>query len=294
MGNLLIAGAANVDIVATINTLGSNKNHRGRVHFSAGGCGLNMALNASRLGYPTTFMTALNRSILSNQIERVLDKCGVTKKILTVPNMEDSIFSIINGSESDNKSVLQEALNDIELTNEFVHSEIQDSKGVLVTAEFSVTSLKTIIQAANRCSKEVFIAGCSAEEVTKIPFKDIRVDYLFLNQHEAKSFARYHKCGNLNTLSALLKTTIVVTKDEQGAEVITPENTQRFDTIYKHFDGNTLGAGDYFMSKCAVEVLSGHSIEAAVRQALETINDILNTEKANLYDTNLELTKELA
>lgn len=29
MGNLLIAGAANVDIVATINTLGSNKNHRG-------------------------------------------------------------------------------------------------------------------------------------------------------------------------------------------------------------------------------------------------------------------------
>ncbi|MBD1557727.1 hypothetical protein HC752_12365 [Vibrio sp. S9_S30] len=46
------------------------------------------------------------------------------------------------------------------------------------------------------------------------------------------------------------------------------------------------------MSKCAIEVLSGHSIETAVRRTLETINAILNTEKANLYETSLELTKE--
>ena len=286
-GYILVAGAANLDVIANVSKRGAQNNHTGKVALEFGGCGFNMAQNLAKQDQDIVFMTALHADGLLNQLLRnEFEELGIRSHIIATNKISDSVFAGIFCNGEMESSVLQESLCNYNFEPKFLESGISKASALFITAELSKQSLKDSIQVANKSNIPVFLAGCSVEEVTRIDFDTCNVDYLFLNEKECIDFAKLLNLPSINHLAEKINTTIIMTQGSDGVSVITSNITNQFPIHEIEVKGNILGAGDYFMSSFSRLISQGESLEDAINITMQGIANVLGRTQANTNPEN--------
>ena len=285
---IFIAGAANVDVIATIASEGRQNNHRGSVSIEFGGCAYNMALNLAVLGAGVTFMTAQNDGPFAQMIRAEMRQRSIRPYVQLVQDLPDSVFVGTFQASHMTTSVLSETLFRVDFEESFLEKGVREAKAVIATAELSPATLQRLVQVANRLHVPVYIAGCSAEEVGRLNNVKGVIDLIFLNEKEAADDAvALLGTPDLNQLAARRACTLIVTQGARGASIITPEGSTKIPMPKTSVTGNTLGAGDFLMASTVHQLTLGHPLAEAIGETFKLMPKVLSHKHANIADDNV-------
>lgn len=283
-----VAGSALVDVIATIEAPNPPINHLGRTTIAFGGCAYNMAINLATLKVPTCFVTALNDGTFSQMIKQKLGKAGVRQHILTVPELGDAIYTGIFQDGEMVNAVSSTFTHTADFTDEFILAGLKGAKAAIATCCLSAQTLSQIVQLANRNNIPVYLAAISTYEAPRLLEVKGHITACFMNENEMRALSQAAGTKDSSTLAQKLGTTCIVTKGASGVEVFTSQDQQTLRGAIMAVEGNTLGAGDLFMTST---IYALHQLDKplpeAIQHAFAEVGKILNRDDANIGHDNL-------
>lgn len=283
-----VAGSALVDVIATIEQPNPPINHLGRTTIAFGGCAYNMAVNLAALKDPTCFVTALNDGTFSQMIKQKLTKAGVRAHIFTLPELGDAIYTGIFQNGEMVNAVSATFTHTVEFTDHFISGALKGAKAAIATCCLSAKTLNQIVRLANAENIPVYLAAISTYEAPRLLEVQGQVAACFMNATEYKALAEVAKTTDGHALAAKLNTTCIITKGADGVDIFTPDNQQNLRGAIMAVEGNTLGAGDLFMTSTIHALHSaGKELGPAIQFAFDEVGKILNRDDANLAHDNL-------
>ena len=257
---IAVVGAVNIDIGGhSFKPLIEKDSNPGKVSYSFGGVGRNIAHNICLLGGNVKFLTAMGDDMYAHQIKDHCDTIGIDlTHSIVVPGENTSTYLFITGPDGD----MALAMSDMSITNYITPDFIKERLDVLNNAAAVVFDAnlteETINFIAENCTSPLIVDPVSVSKAYKV-----------------KPVLKYLTAFKPNIIEAEYMSGISITDGEtmkKAASVITDAGVKHLyitlgdqGTYYKGVDGefyipavkaspiNTTGAGDAF---CATIVYS--------------------------------------
>jgi len=191
MGAAYVMGGANVDIIGrSAAPLVAADSNPGRMSYSFGGVGRNIADNMVRMGSPVSFMTALATDFFGRQVEEACRGIGMD---MTYSQRFDgcgmSTYMAIEGPDGD----MALAINDMQILDCFdvgraakVLAGLGPDDVLVCETNFSRSQLETILQAA---SCPVYLDPISTVKAVKVAGLLDRLHMIKPNRLEAQALS---------------------------------------------------------------------------------------------------------
>lgn len=170
---IAVIGAATVDITAKPDGkfLPCDSNP-GKITFSVGGVGMNIASNLARLGGDVTFLTALGGDLYAGEISEHCRGAGIDlSRALFFPDMKSSVYLCVNNEHGD----LVAGVSDMELCSKISHEYVSGNIDFLRSCDAVVfdTNLTedTIAYLMRECTSPLFadcISGTKAKKLARV------------------------------------------------------------------------------------------------------------------------------
>lgn len=273
MSSVIIAGSANMDIVAFGNKLpaAGETVFGNTLSFFPGGKGLNQAVAAARAGAPTRFAGCLGQDDFGNSLESILKEAGVTPLTRRTDQAATGTALIIV-SDDDNQITVIPGANALMSPDDI--AKISVAAGDVLVSQFEIPT----------ATIEAFFAKGGAVGAQTIlnpsPFKDIPpvlaalVDILIVNEIELAQIAGVDKictqADAADTAAHLIATgqfrTVIATLGNQGVVWVTTTD-KGYEPPHKVKVTDTTGAGDCFAGVFAAALAKGENIAAAAKMA---------------------------
>ena len=280
-----VAGTVLLDVVSTITDNRDKRDSLGPTTINFGGVAYNVAVNLKRLNVTATLMTALNDTPISQMVINELDYNGIRLHLKKEKSLRDGIYSghFLEGEEV--SSVWDNILEAYDFSEAFIRKGMKNASCAILSNCLSVTTLNRCIKMANELKIPVFVSGACLGESHKFLELKGNMDCIFCNHLEFEAVAS--KAQNINTpkdFVTALKAPVVMTKSDQGVEVFTKEGQSYcFPVETVSVTGNTLGAGDLFMSATIKHYcFQGQKLKESVASSLEIAAKILDRVDANI------------
>ena len=275
MGNIIVAGSINMDIVTKVEQLP----HPGEtvfgkeVHYIPGGKGSNQAVAASRLRENVYLVGKLGNDLFGQSLKDFLsdeqlkldflfrsDTLPTGVALITVDNQSENSIVVISGS---NYHLSERDVDQVKIT-----------KNDLIVSVFEIpqTTVKHLFQRAHHANAKTILNPAPA-----VPFIDGLldiVDYLIVNETELAFFSNQDQVSeDLDLLVQYAKQfrhhsnqTIIVTLGTEGVLCISGDQVIRIEGIpVEAID--TTGAGDCFTGAFAAALSGGAALEDALNFA---------------------------
>lgn len=281
---VFVAGAAVLDVIATIEKYDPPIAHDGNIRLAVGGCACNMAINLKTLGSEVAFLTALNDSPVSRIIQDHVLSSGIRAVVHNAPNMKEAVFSghIHNGELE--TAVLSSHMRTVDFSKSFLAKTVGTASVMALTCELSATTIEHLTDLGREKDIPVFVSAPSRREAHQLDNVHGRIDVVFMRKADAEGYANDRGCSDLRALAQTLNTTLVLTQGGQGdILLITPTFHEQVPITNLQVSGSTLGAGDLLMA-ASVHYLVTHRLPLieAVKRALHHIPALLAHNHANL------------
>ena len=271
---IVVFGGTNVDLAGvSYSPLVRGDSNIGKVSFSEGGVGHNIALNLSKMGERVRFVTALGSDVFGREIKEHLEKEMDISSSLFLEGRSDVYLYV-----SDSNGEMNIAVNDMEnikkIDSAFIESRenaIKSSSAIIVEANLGAEAIEKI---ARLSSSLVYADAVSTLKVERFLPSLENIDYLKLNELELAALSKedIHSDASLEKamdkiFSMGLKGSILLTLGQKGA-LCKSKNGVIYSPAKKMDIINSTGAGDSFLSGFAFGMINYNDEKEAVKSAL--------------------------
>ncbi len=257
--DVVVVGSANLDLVAQLDRLplpGETLRANSYAEY-AGGKGLNQAVACARMGAHTAFVGCLGNDDAGKYIHSILDAEGIDSTYVNTVDAPTGRAFIHVDAHGENAIVV------ISGANAMVGSggqSFQIPSGKIVLAQLEVPQeviASAFSQAHQRGSQTVLNPAPTAPLLAKLMSA---TDVIVPNESESLAL------GGTESLLKAGVGTIVVTRGEHGADIISKTSTQHIDAFVV-IPIDTVGAGDAFIGAMCAELARGVSLQTACQTA---------------------------
>lgn len=257
--DVVVVGSANLDLVAQLDRLpmpGETLRATSYAEY-AGGKGLNQAVACARMGARTAFVGCLGNDDAGTYIRSILDAEGIDSTCVNTVDAPTGRAFINVDAHGENSIVV------ISGANAMVGSgdksfQIPAGKIVLAQLEVPQSVIASAFSQSHRQGSQTVLnpapaAPLLAELLTA-------TDVIVLNETESLAL------GGTEKLLAVGVGNVVVTRGEDGANIISRKSQQHIDA-YAVTPIDTVGAGDAFIGAMCAELARGASLQTACQTA---------------------------
>lgn len=257
--DVVVVGSANLDLVAQLDRLplpGETLRANSYAEY-AGGKGLNQAVACARMGARTAFVGCLGNDDAGAFLRTVLDSEGIDSTNVKIVNAPTGRAFIHVDAHGENSIVVISGANAmVGSADESFH--IPAGKIVLAQLEVpQVVIISAFLQAHQRGSQTVLNPAPTAPLLTQLMSA---TDVIVPNESESLAL------GGSDALLTAGVGTIVVTRGEHGADIISKTSTQHVDAFVV-VPIDTVGAGDAFIGAMCAELARGTPLQTACQTA---------------------------
>ncbi|MCU1546015.1 MAG: ribokinase [Homoserinimonas sp.] len=265
---VVVVGSANMDIVFTVEripvpgeTLLAQSSSR-----YPGGKGLNQAVASVRAGAPTTLIAALGNDDNGDVLADVMTSAGIATKLVRREGTRSGLAFIVVDGAAENTIIVDSGANAgvTALTRED-RDAIESGAVLLMQLELPLSVVQQAATVAHAAGRTVML---NAAPATQLDDRLLAVvDYLMVNEHEARLMAGVDDLAEASLAVAARVRRVVVTLGADGAAYydegvkvgeVTPPHVTPVDTT---------GAGDTFCGAFAAAIAEGQDLTAAARFA---------------------------
>lgn len=266
--DVVVIGSANLDLVAQLQHLpkpGQTLLASGYAEH-AGGKGLNQAVACARMGAKTAFVGCVGDDDAGRFLRSVLDREGVdTSQLLSVSEPTGRAFISVDGHGENEIVVILGANGSVGVSDGVLGADLvlPPCKVVVAQLEIPQATISEVFAQAKRFGATTVLNPAPATAISReiLAVTDIIVP----NETEAQSL------GGVDELLRSGIKTIVVTRGENGAEMITTrDNVVSSESFapYRVTPIDTVGAGDAFIGAMCTEVARGVALSDACTMAV--------------------------
>ncbi len=300
MRKIYILGGATVDISAqSYGELIPGDSNPGRVRYSFGGVGHNIAANLALAGCPVSFITAFSDDAFGRQIR---ESCQALGMDLSLSQLIEGVPSSVYAAVVDPRGEMNIAVADMELLSHFkvaklteVFASLKKDDLAVIDTNFTEEQIAGLIGVLH-C--RIYADPISTTKAHKIvPFLS-RLEYFKPNLLEAEAISGL-KCRGESDYQPLLKwfrdrgvRHIVISMAEKGLIAADEDGYYHIGNIANKIV-NTTGAGDAFMAGYMYGQYHGHGFVDCLRYSLaaaaialeshQTVNLELDGDKLEKY-----------
>ena len=187
-GYAAVVGAVNLDICGTsYGQLNERDSNPGRVTFSPGGVGRNIARNLGLLGLDVTFLTAVGDDPWSDRALADLADAGIgTEHALRVPGRPADTYIAINDAGGDMRLALSDMTLCTLITPEYLSGRMPMLNGAAAVAADANLTQEALFFLADHCTAPLFVDPVSAAKAGRLADLLDRIDTLKPNREEAR------------------------------------------------------------------------------------------------------------
>ena len=281
-----VVGAANIDISAKAydNFISADSNP-GKVSFSFGGVGRNIAENLARLNIPVHFINVFSDDLYGDQIKESCTQNGIDiSQSQTVAGSCASVYVSI----ADNYGEMKSAIADMSIYDKLTPEFLQKKLPVINAASVCITDTNIPQQSLEfllkNCTVPVFVDPVSVAKAAKIQNLLLYIHTLKPNKHEAE-FLSGIKIKNKKDVQCAAETLlkkgvkrVFVSLGQKGLfcadgknDFFIPSNPVRA--------VHTSGAGDSMAAALAWSFMHGLSLEESAKAANAAASICIESEK---------------
>lgn len=262
--NLLIIGAAHLDIVADYKENDSLLDKRGSLNISLGGSAYNIVANLCSNTYKISFLTVLNSSSISGEIiYNTLNKLNInTDYIINTPIPCESGFVAFTKDYVNQSTVSSTLIEKVDIRNT-LEQAIAKANVIVIDCNLSRLQIEQITNISSHTKIPIFVCAVSVmkmREATEISNDFPYPYYLFsMNNLEATEFLKFkgfhnswEKISNKEEIRALCSIfkskNVVITNGSKGYKVFSYTGKAQNFTVSPLDTKYSLGAGDALLS----------------------------------------------
>lgn len=282
-----VAGSAHFDVIARqaeVPTVAFDK--PGTVTFTLGGAGCNVAVNLAKLGMHCRFFTAMAPGIYSNLVLQEMRRAGVEPRIVSAPRLPLAMFTAHLDVRGEPVSTVTSApVEDFRFTATVVRAAMHGARLALLDTNLSGEALDLMVGVANDLEIPVFILSAAEVKTPRILQITGDIAGVFLNRNEYRFLVHSSFPGHnrYEDLAAALDTTVCITRDTDGAALVTPGGVEVVSPPQVPFAGNQLGAGDAFAAGIVYHrIINAQSWKEAAIAATELVREVLARDGCNV------------
>lgn len=262
--NLLVIGAAHLDIIAEHNDTNSLLDKRGKLNISLGGSAYNIVANLCLNHYRISFLTALNSASISGEIiYNTLTKLNInTDYIINTPIPCESGFVAFTQNYVNQSTVSSTLIEKVDIGHKLSEA-IPQSDVIVIDCNLSKSQIEQVVKISSKNQLPIFVCAVSVmkmREATEISNNTPYPYYLFsMNNLEATEFLKFKRIRKnweeINSekevadLCYLLKSkNVVITNGNKGYKVFSHNGKTRDFRVQPLDTKFSLGAGDALLS----------------------------------------------
>lgn len=235
-----------------------------------GGKGSNQAVQIARLGVPVQFIGVVGQDDFARIATDLYEREGVGTEHLVTSERNTGVGFIMLDSAGDNRILLDPGSNE-----DFTPDHVRAARDTIAASSVVITQLEIPAATAREAMALGRACGCTTV-LNPAPVRPLEedifrhIDLLTPNQTEARvllGVAPDDPTPDLDLCARLLELgvgTVVLTRGEEGAVIVTPEGTTAIESPPVEVVDST-GAGDAFNGALAAALASGDPLEDAVR-----------------------------
>lgn len=257
--DVVVIGSANLDLVAQLDRLpmpGETLRATSYAEY-AGGKGLNQAVACARMGARTAFVGCLGNDDAGRYIRSILDAEGIDSTCVNTVDVPTGRAFINVDAHGENSIVVISGANAMVGSGD---KSFQIPTGKIVLAQLEVPQsviASAFLQAHRQVSQTVLNPAPAAPLLAELLSA---TDVIVLNETESLAL------GGTEKLLAVGVGNVVVTRGEDGANIISRKSQQHIDA-YAVTPIDTVGAGDAFIGAMCAELARGASLLTACQTA---------------------------
>ena len=261
-------GSANLDLVFSVERIPAPGETVLAVSTAthAGGKGLNQAVASARAGAQTTMIGALGDDDAGRTLREVMGDAGINAQLVRVSSEPTGQAMIAVDPSAENSIIVAAGANAslASLTDADV-AALHAAAVVLMQLEVPMQTVTDAALTAREAGSAVMLNAAPAQELSDALIASL--DYLIVNEHEAKVISAIDELDAAITALALRVPRLVVTLGADGSQLweggaLTATVPARRVTAV-----DTTGAGDTFCGAFAAAISEGRDYEAAARFA---------------------------
>ena len=247
---IAVFGAAHLDTLATVTGFAETVDRPGRVIQGFGGTGYNLATALAAHGLSVRFALDLKAGLFERLLARDLRRRGIETDIRYHADFPTAGFCahIVNGDLQ--AAVSATPIEAVTLAEPRIRAILADTQAVVADCNHSVGTLKAIQAVAQKLGQPLFLAGVSESKALKIADLAPNMAGVFVNRREAYYLLR-QRCPDLSDyrdLARRMQTTLIVTRDADGAAIVTATDTRVMPSPFTQPARHYLGTGDALMA----------------------------------------------
>ena len=274
MSRVVVCGSLNMDVVvqSARRPVAGETLLGGKVSFLPGGKGLNQAIAAARLGFPTTMKGAVGNDAFGRTLRKFLTENGINQGGAKVVDGPATGVALIQITEGDNAITVASGAN-MHFTVAMVPQILNPNDVWVAQFETPVGVTETIFRRARAVGARTIL---NMAPYVAHPARLLKaVDVAVLNEIELSQATRteLNASSSLQAIVAACEKlrrkgarTVVATLGRRGAVVVTAEGATRIPG-FKAKVVDTTGAGDCFVGALAARLAAGASPADAARYA---------------------------
>ncbi len=281
-------GAAHLDVLATVTGFGDTVDRPGRLVQGFGGTGYNLATALAASGLWVRFGLDLGPGLLNRLLVRDLRRRGIETVVRIHADFPEAGFCahIVDGDMQ--AAVSATPIENIVMPEDRIRAVAAGASAIVADCNHSARTLVAITRVARNAGMPVFLAGVSESKALKLA--DVppgMATAAFLNRREAY-YLRRHRFPDSDDYQGLarhLQTTLIITRDTDGAAVVTVTGTHVMPSrslgAVRHF----LGTGDALMAAALhARIAHAYGWPAALQQALAAVAAVAERDTCNGSD----------
>lgn len=296
---VVVIGASNIDIKGKSRTKTFSKTKNpGKVEFSPGGVGRNIAENLARLGVNSTLLSVVGNEGFSDLLINSTKKAGVDVTKIKQCERNSGIFLAIINSRGELDASISDMGIMSEITPEYIKENIdviKESDYMVVDADIPDQTLIELLSISKEYSIPICIEPVSPSRAHSIQNYMNGVTLTTPNKEELESLVNKQITDEKDIIDAsedLLKMgveNIIITLGSEGAYCAS-KTFKGFIPSVRTMVINSVGAGDALVAGTIAGLMDGKSFEESVKIGIACATITITDEKA----VSDKLTKEKA
>lgn len=298
---VVVIGAAIADITGfSSNPLVSNDSNPGKIKFSSGGVGRNIAENLARIDCDVELISAFGNDVYGQELKSQCIEAGISiEHSLSSSVHSTAIYMSINNQDGNMVLAISDTAIIDEISPDFIaskHSILEDADCIIIDTNLSKETLDSI--SSTFLHKPLFIDLVSTSKAKKVSAILERFHTIKPNLIEAEQLSGI-KHKTVEDLKTMLKVftnkgihQVFITQGEDGCfygneNVFGALSTNKKEVI------NSSGAGDAFMAGLVFGYLNGFNMEETATFATCMSLAALQSEEAVNPQLNLDLVSQM-
>lgn len=272
---IVVVGSFNTDLVSYVQRMPrpGETVHGDSFMTGAGGKGSNQAVAAARLGAEVTFIGRLGKDVFANLAYEIWDAEGINSEfVIQDEETATGVAPIFVDSAGENMIVVVLGANSRVQKSDIAAAKerIAVADVLVVQLEINIDMVTYALQVAKDLGVVTILNPAPAAAIDRATIQ--LADYLTPNETELESISG-EPLSDVEAAARALMTradqTVVVTMGAQGAQVVSPDQSELL-PAFTVDAVDTTGAGDAFNAALAVGLAEGETLAEAVRFANAT------------------------